>query len=159
MYESSNLFLVMGTFIFAIVCFSIIFTIVEIIARIKIFEKLSVPIWKGIIPFYSDYVLAENVWDSKFIILEWILILTSIIASAMTGIKFIGIIFRIIAFIIPFAIAAIRFRLNMWLSKSFNKSTGFTIGLFFLPVIFELILGFDKSQYKENLFLDSEDYF
>ena len=47
----------------------------------------------------------------------------------------------------------------MWLSKSFNKSTGFTIGLFFLPVIFELILSFDKSQYEENLFLDSEDYF
>ena len=114
---------------------------------------------KGIIPFYSNYVLAENVWDSKFIVLEWILILTSIIASAMTGIKFIGIIFRIIAFIIPFAIAAIRFRLNMWLAKSFNKSTGFTIGLFFLPVIFELILGFDKSQYEGNLFLDSEDYF
>lgn len=44
MYESNNLFLVMGTFIFAIVCFSIIFTIVEIIARIKIFEKLGVPI-------------------------------------------------------------------------------------------------------------------
>ena len=159
MYESSNLFLVMGTFIFTIVCFSIIFTIIEIIVRIKIFEKLGVPIWKSIIPFYSDYVLAENVWDSKFIVLEWILILTSIIASAMTGIKFIGIIFRIIAFIIPFAIAAIRFRMYMWLSKSFNKSTGFTIGLFFLPVIFELILGFDKSQYEGNLFLDSEDYF
>lgn len=159
MYESNNLFLVMGTFIFAIVCFSIIFTIVEIIARIKIFEKIGVPIWKGIIPFYSDYILAENVWDSKFIVLEWILLLASIIASAMTGIKFIGIIFRIIAFIIPFAIAAIRFRMNMWLSKSFNKSTGFTIGLFFLPVIFELILGFDKSQYEGNLFLDSEDDF
>lgn len=101
----------------------------------------------------------ENVWDSKFIVLEWILILTSIIASAMTGIKFIGIIFRIISFIIPFTIAAIRFRMYMWLAKSFNKSTGFTIGLFFLPVIFELILGFDKSQYEGNLFLDSEDYF
>lgn len=73
----------------------------------------------------------------------------------MTGIKFIGIIFRIIAFIIPFAIAAIRFRMNMWLAKSFNKS----IGLFFLPVIFELILGFDKSQYEGNLFLNSEDDF
>lgn len=159
MYESNTLFLVMGTFIFTIVGLSIIFTIVEIIARIKIFEKIGVPIWKGIIPFYSDYILAENVWDSKFIVLEWILLLVSIITSAMVGIKFIGVIFRIIAFIIPFAIAAIRFRMYMWLSKSFNKSTGFTIGLFFLPVIFELILGFDKSQYEGNLFLDSEDDF
>ena len=73
----------------------------------------------------------------------------------MSGIKHIGIIFRIISFIVPFLTTAIRFRLNMWLSKSFNKS----IGLFFLPVIFELILGFDKSQYEENLFLDSEDDF
>ena len=54
---------------------------------------------------------------------------------------------------------AIRFRLNMWLSESFNKSTGFTIGLFFLPIIFELVLGFDKSQYEGNLFSDSEDDF
>ena len=44
MYESNSLFLVMGTFIFAIVCFSIIFTIIEIIARIKIFGKIGVPI-------------------------------------------------------------------------------------------------------------------
>lgn len=159
MYESNSLFLAMGTFIFAIICFSIIFTIIEIIARIKIFEKIGVPVWKGIIPFYSDYILAENVWDSKFIVLEWILLLASIIASAMTGIKFIGIIFRIISFIIPFAIATIRFRMYMWLTKAFNKLTGFTIGLFFLPVIFELILGFDKSQYEGNLFLDSEDDF
>ena len=114
---------------------------------------------KGIIPFYSDYILSENIWDSKFIVLSWILLDVSILVTPMSGIKHIGIIFRIISFIVPFLTAAIRFRMYMWLSKSFSKSTGFTIGLFFLPVIFELILGFDKSQQEGNLFLDSEDYF
>lgn len=57
--NGNSIFLAIGSFILGIVCFSIIFTIIEIIARIKIFEKMNTPIWKAIIPFYGDYTLSE----------------------------------------------------------------------------------------------------
>lgn len=43
------------------------------------------------------------------------------------------------------------------LGDCFNKTTGFKIGLVLLPSIFEIILGFDDSQYispiNQNVFL------
>ena len=83
----------------------------------------------------------------------------SLVTAGMSGIKYIGIIFRLITFILPLGVTIIRFRMYMWLAKAFNKSTGFAVGLFFLPIIFEMILGFDKSEYQGNTFLDSDDDF
>ena len=157
--NGNSIFLAIGSFLLGIVCFSILFAIIEIIARIKIFEKMDTPIWKAIIPFYGDYALSEQIWDSRYIVLSWIMLGVSLVTAGMSGIKYIGIIFRLITFILPLGVTVIRFRMYMWLAKAFNKSTGFAVGLFFLPIIFEMILGFDKSKYQGNTFLDSDDDF
>ena len=70
MDDFSNIYLMLGSMILGIACFGIIFAVIEIIARIKIFQKIGIDAWKAIIPFYSDYALAEKVWDTKFIILS-----------------------------------------------------------------------------------------
>ena len=111
---------------------------------------MDTPIWKAIIPFYGDYALSEQIWDSRYIVLSWIMLGVSLVTAGMSGIKYIGIIFRLITFILPLGVTVIRFRMY---------TTGFAVGLFFLPIIFEMILGFDKSEYQGNTFLDSDDDF
>ena len=157
--NSNSIFLAIGSFLLGIVCPPILLAIIEIIARIKIPGKMDTPIWKAIIPFYGDYALSEQIWDSRYIVLSWIMLGVSLVTAGMSGIKYIGIIFRLITFILPLGVTVIRFRMYMWLAKAFNKPTGFAVGLFFLPIIFETILGFDKSEYKGNTFLDSDDDF
>ncbi|HXP49957.1 MAG TPA: DUF5684 domain-containing protein, partial [Bacteroidia bacterium] len=48
-------------------------------------------------------------------------------------------------FIIPIYNIILAIQCLNLLSKSFGKDTGFTIGLFFLPVVFYPILAFNKN--------------
>lgn len=159
MDDFSSIYVMLGSMILGIACFGIIFAVIEIIARIKIFQKIGIDAWKAIIPFYSDYVFAEKVWDTKFIVLSWIVIATSIFSTYLTGIKFIGIIFRLLSMILPFVGLAIRFRFCQWTGRAFNKSNGFIIGMFILPIVFDTMLGFNADEYVDNMFLESDDEF
>lgn len=159
MDDFSNIYLMLGSMILGIACFGIIFAVIEIIARIKIFQKIGIDAWKAIIPFYGDYVLAEQVWDTKFIILSWIVMGASIFSTYLTGIKFIGIIFRLLSMILPFVSLAIHFRFCQWTGRAFNKSNGFIIGMFILPIVFDTMLGFNADEYVDNMFLESDDEF
>lgn len=53
---------------------------------------------------------------------------------------FIALLFRLIA-LAPSVWCTVR------LGKTFGKSTGFIVGLIFVPLVFELILGMDSSEY------------
>lgn len=159
MDDFSNIYLMLGSMILDIACFGIIFAVIEIIARIKIFQKIGIDAWKAIIPFYSDYALAEKVWDTKFIILSWTVIAVSIFSSYLTGIKIIGLIFRLLTMILPFVSLAIRFRFCQWTGRAFNKSNGFIIGMFILPIVFDAMLGFNDDKYIDNIYIESDDEF
>ena len=159
MDDFSSIYLMLGSMILGIACFGIIFAVIEIIARIKIFQKIDIDAWKAIIPFYSDYVFAEKVWDTKFIVLSWIVIVVSILSTYLTSIKIIGLIFRLLSMILPFVSLAIRFRFCQWTGRAFNKSNGFIIGTFILPIVFDTILGFNDDKYIDNIYLQSDDKF
>ena len=83
----------------------------------------------------------------------------SIFSTYLTGIKFIGIIFRLLSMILPFVGLAIRFRFCQWTGRAFNKSNGFIIGMFILPIVFDTMLGFNADKYVDNIFLESNDEF
>lgn len=83
----------------------------------------------------------------------------SIFSTYLTGIKFIGIIFRLLSMILPFVSLAIRFRFYQWTGRAFNKSNGFIIGMFILPIVFDTMLGFNADEYVDNMFLESDDEF
>lgn len=87
----------------------------------KTFTKAGEPGWASIIPIFNTYILlkiAGRPW--------WWLIL----------------------FIIPIVSLIIWVIVCLDLSKSFGKGVGFAVGLFFLPFIFFLILGFGSAQYQ-----------
>ncbi len=119
MEELQSFITTYGIFILAI-------TVVSIIAYWKIFTKAGRPGWNSIVPIYSQYVLFE-----------------------MVGMKgwYVFLIFIPLVGAFVFAVLSLVAYYN--LAKCFGKSSGFGVGLIFLPIIFSLILGFDNSKYTK----------
>ncbi len=104
--------------------FSLILSVFGIVCMWKIFKKAGRNGWEAIIPIYNIVVLFQ-----------------------ITGINPLHILWILLPFVgsIVFLVFAIKSMIN--LAKSFGKSTGFAVGLIFLPLIFEAILAFDSSTY------------
>ena len=100
---------------------------VIVIGLWKMFEKAGEDGWKAIVPFLNLYIINKIAWGNgiyfllAFVapipVIGWLVVL---IYTATTYYK---------------------------LSKSFGKDTGFAVGLYFLPMIFYLILGFGDAKY------------
>lgn len=99
---------------------SFIVTVLVIVATWLIYKKANEAGWAAIIPFYNVYVLFKITWGNgwKFLLL-----------------------------LIPIANVVIYIITLNKLSKAFGKGSGFTVGLFFLSVIFLCILAFGNAQY------------
>ncbi|MDD6429243.1 DUF5684 domain-containing protein [Candidatus Weimeria sp. HCP3S3_B5] len=94
--------------------------ILLIIANWKIFEKAGEPGWASLIPFYNLYVQYKIAWGNGLLFLLLLIPIVNVVISIIYEVK---------------------------LAHAFGKSGGFAVGLIFLPNIFQLILGFDSSQY------------
>lgn len=110
--------------------------VLEIIAGWKIFTKANQAGWASIIPFYSDYIKFKIFWGNGW------LFLLPIACSLLSAIPVFGYAFSILAIVIHVLMSHKK-------ALAFGEGWGFAIGLFFLPTIFEMILGFSsKYQYK-----------
>ena len=105
----------------AYVIVGLVVGILLLIAAWKILEKAGEPGWKAIIPFYNMYTLVK-------------------IADG-NGLKFLLLCIPIVGFIYDIIF-------SLKLAKAFGKGTGFGIGLFLLPNVFTLILGFGSAEYQ-----------
>lgn len=94
----------------------------EIAALWQVFVKGGRPGWAAIIPIYNIYVLLKIVGRPG-----WWLIL----------------------YIIPIVGFIVWIIVSIDLAKSFGRSSGFAVGLIFLPFIFIPILGFGSATYVE----------
>ena len=106
---------------------AIIVSILLIIAMWKIFTKANQPGWAAIIPVYNSIVLFKVAGLNPLLVLVF-----------LAG---------LIPFIGYFIILGLMIYLYINLAKSFGKSTGFTVGLVLLPVVFLSILAFDSSKH------------
>lgn len=111
-------------------------------ARMKLFTKAGEAGWKGWIPFYGEYVLYEISWAGKY---YWIFL-------ALTALQFVlsmnsNTIMALLSFMAVTVAAALRFIQSIRLAKAFGKGVGTSIGLFFLPPVFLLILGLGNAPY------------
>ena len=98
----------------------IILAILLVVAEWKMYVKAGKPGWAVLIPFYATWVLYQIICGR---------------GKAM---------FRLL---IPFYNIYWAIKSMICLAHAYGKSTGFGVGLIFLPPIFMLILGFDKSTY------------
>ena len=111
--------------IYLVIVFAI--AVIQIIAMWKIFTKAGQAGWKSIIPIYNLVILFKISGLSPWLIL---LYLTSII-------PFIG----------WLVVLALTIMQAYYLAKSFGKDVGYMFGLWLLPSIFYMILGFGSAQY------------
>ena len=99
---------------------SIAIAIVVIVGYWKIFTKAGHAGWKSLIPILNIWTLFEIAWGSGVMCL---------------------------LLLIPGVDIVILVILQFKLARSFGQSDAFALGLFFLPYIFYLILGFGSSKY------------
>lgn len=93
-------------------------SILLLISMWKIYTKAGKPGWASIVPFYNAYVMCEIAGKEG-----WYMLL----------------------YFIPIVNIYVSFVINDALAKRFGKSTGFAIGLMFLPIIFFPILAFSSG--------------
>jgi hypothetical protein len=98
-----------------------IIAVVMLVAMWKIYEKMGRQGWEAIIPFYNLYVLFEILYKN--------------------GIKF-------LLLLIPLYNIYLLFKMNIDWAHSFNKSTGFGVGMTLLAPIFYCILGFGGDAFQ-----------
>ncbi len=104
----------------------LVFSIIQIVAMWRVYEKAGEAGWAVLIPIYNMYVLAR-VGDKP----EWMGIL-----AALSGfIPFVGPIIGIVLYIM----------ISIGVANTFGKGILFGLGLFILPWIFYPILGFGSA--------------
>lgn len=106
------------------VFFVVLFAIIGVIANWKIYSKAGEAGWACLVPIYTNVVQFKIVGLSPWLLLLYIVPIVNFVAAA------------VFAIMVPFRLA-----------KSFGKDIGWGFGLWLLPFVFYLILGFGKSKY------------
>lgn len=118
--------------------FAIAWCVLLIIAMWKIFTKAGEAGWKSIIPIYNLYVFCRIIKINFWI---YMLVLPFVCGILSAVLPTVGEIATLAYAIFIDIFVALK------LGDAFGKSTGFKVGLIFLPNIFQLILGFGDSKY------------
>lgn len=156
-----------GQSIFGI-SFSLVFLVIIIISKWKLFLKANEPGWAAIIPFYNNYVLFKIAGKKM---LFWLYLILEILLSICCVCMFITFIFLIgsgiarhstvgewvaptvlalfielgVLCLIAIGCFVIMVIISNSLAKNFGKGIGFTLGLVFFPYVFYPIMAFDNG--------------
>lgn len=103
---------------FMTVVFALVVTVVA--DMWKTFTKAGQPGWGVLIPIYNAYLLTQIARKPGW----WVLLL-----------------------LIPIVNIVVNAIVSIGVAENFGKSTGFGLGLFFLPFIFYPVLGFGEAAY------------
>jgi hypothetical protein len=132
---------------------SIAVGVATIIGEWKVFEKAGKPGWIALIPFYNNWTLFEisgvnplfTLFSVGVLILNMFGSLFNIMGNSEELFYAISILLSLGSFAlsIVFMVFSVMAALN--LAKCFGKSSAYGIGLFFIPIVFYLMLGFDKN--------------
>lgn len=105
----------------------ILWWVLTIVAHWKLFEKAGEPGWKAIIPIYNTVILFKIIGLNPWLVLVYL----------AAGVPFIG----------GIAVIAMNIIVAIKTSQAYGQESAFAIGLFLLPDIFKMILGFGSAQY------------
>lgn len=123
------------------------YTIANVVGRWKVYNKLGEPGWKCLIPFYGTWVEYKYTWKPQMAIWVWVLSFGGeLLMAFFEQYSPLWYVFSIVS-IVGWVISIIGYHK---LSKAFGKGAGFTVGMVLATGIFQIILGFGKSQYIGN---------
>ena len=119
--------------------------ILRLVTAWKVFEKYGEPGWKGLIPFYSDYIEYGKVWSANLGLFYAATVVLSSFSQNMDP----GIVRSAIGILVMAGFVVSIF-FARYKSASFGKSQAFTLLLVIFPFIGNLILGFGSDRYLGN---------
>ena len=114
----------------------LVITILNIIARWKIFTKAGQAGWKSLIPIYNTVILFKVAGISPLWVLSYL----------VAWVPFLG----------PLFILGVTIYAMINLSRAFGKEDAFAVGLVLLNTVFIMILAFGKSEYQLNKTKEAE---
>ena len=107
-----------GMFVIIFYVFLMAISIFQLVCVWKVYKKAGKGGWESIIPIYNNIVLLE-ITDLPL----WYIVLS----------------------FIPIANVYFSVKVSLELARKYNKSSGFGVGLFLVPVVFYAILAFEKE--------------
>lgn len=129
--------------------FGLIWTVLTIAGLWKMFTKAGVAGWKAIIPVYNGYILYKIAWQPKMF---WWMLGCSVLGAVLYEMGYdngnMMMIYISYAFNIIQAIIGAVLAYNI--SLAYGHGIGYFIGLYLLPALFQMIIGFGSSRYLGN---------
>ena len=101
----------------------LILLLIMLVSMAAIFRKAQKPAWASLIPFYNVLVLLEIIEKPWW----WMVLL-----------------------LLPGVNVVVLIWMKNLLSKAFERSTGFTLGLILLPFVFYPVLAFGRARYRRG---------
>lgn len=122
------------TMLLAIFSIASVYAILSIIGNVVLFNKIGRNKWLGLVPILNDYILFDTFWNRNVFFLYIIIyVVYSILCTACSA-------NNIIVLILSIAVLMLDIMLMDKISKGFDKSFLWTIGLMLLYPIFVTIL-------------------
>ncbi len=133
-----------GAVVIALLVISLLYYIISAVGLGRMFRKAGEPAWKAWIPIYNLYILYKRCWNAKMF---WIWIAVDLGGVIVNKLNSDNLILTLIAIILGIASIVIMVKQCGRVSRAYGRGIGTAVGLFFLPMIFDCILGFGKSVY------------
>ena len=142
-YSDGTIFLVgvVGLILTAVL---IVAYIITALGYCKMFKKAGEPGWKGLVPFYNQYILYKLSWRTNMFFI-WLVL--DIAFAVLNRFREDNLILCLIAIVVGILGIVIDAKSCGRVSKAYGRGLGTAVGLFFLPVIFSWILGLGSAQY------------
>lgn len=135
---------VAAIFVLFIVLIVLVCWLVQLIAEWKLVNKLGGRGWSQIIPVYNAWELSRSAGCEQAMVIAY---------TVLTGVTVFASVFVVscdwassIIGLCALAVFVVNCLVMRQVAKRFSKSTGFTVGLVLLPVVFVSILGFGSDK-------------
>lgn len=146
--DDMSVYALTGAYIGVYTVVTLVWWLLGVIAKWKLFTKAGEAGWKSIIPIYSDYIMYKLSWETMMF---WIVLILAIVASIISGILGDTVVSIVIQAVITVVMLVISIIEQYKISLSYGHGVGFCIGLILLNPIFMIILGLGSSEYKGNM--------
>lgn len=118
--------------------------LLNIIGLFKIFQKMGMPGWKGIIPIYNTYGLYNVLWEKKYF---WVYFVAQLCLGVFKP-DGSNLLVSLVILVMSVLTIVLGMKLYIKLAKAFGKGTGFGVLTFFFAPICLAILGFGSAEYE-----------
>lgn len=133
-----------GSLLTATILLQVGITLLNIIGLYRVFQKMGMPGWKGLIPLYNTFKLYSTLWDSK---LFWVGLVAALCINLPVNEES-PIFLSLLVLVMAVVSIVLTLKLYIRLAHAFGKGTFFGVLTCFFSPICLAILGFGGAEYQ-----------